>query len=71
LLFAATHASFVGVVAERLLPALAGQTRHTVTQLGAISFAFGLRFWLVRRYAPRRAVAAGAAHRRALKLVID
>ena len=62
LLFAATHASFVGIVAERLLPSLAGETMHIVTQIGTISFAFGLRFWLVRRYAPRRAIAAGVAH---------
>lgn len=62
LLFAATHASFVGIVARTLLPAFAGETMHIVTQLGTISFAFALRFWLVRRYAPRRAIAAGAAH---------
>ena len=54
LLFAATHASLVGIVAKNLLPTLAGETMHTVTQLGTIGFAFALRFWLARRYAQSR-----------------
>jgi hypothetical protein len=51
LLFAATHASFVGLVARTLMPGLAGQEMHALTQLGVIAFAFGLRQWLGRRYA--------------------
>jgi hypothetical protein len=54
LLFAATHASFVGLVARSLMPSLAGEVMHVATQLGTIAFAFALRFWLVRRYAPVR-----------------
>src|SRR5262245_16780676 len=50
LLFAATHASLIGLMARTLMPSLAGDMLHTSTQLGTISFAFLLRFWLVRRY---------------------
>jgi hypothetical protein len=51
LLFAATHASFIGLVARNLFPALAGERMHALTQLGTIAFAYGLRQWLGRRYA--------------------
>ena len=39
LLFAATHASFVGLVARTLMPGLAGQEMHALTQLGVIALA--------------------------------
>ena len=64
LLFAATHASFVGLLARSLLPGLAGEAMHGLTQLGTIAFAYGLRQWLGRRYAglagPPAAAPAGA-----------
>ena len=50
LLFAATHASFVGLLARNLLPALAGEKMHALTQLGTIAFAYGLRQWLGDRF---------------------
>jgi hypothetical protein len=61
LLFAATHASFVGVVGRTLFPAWAGETMHTATQLGTIAFAFVLRHWLVHRYVPQRVEARATA----------
>jgi hypothetical protein len=65
LLFAATHASFVGLLARTLLPGLAGDELHAATQLGTIAFAYGLRQWLGRRYRAGPAapghVAVGAA----------
>jgi len=50
LLFAATHASFIGLLARSFLPQLAGETMHALTQLGALTFAYGLRQWLGQRY---------------------
>jgi hypothetical protein len=52
LLFAATHASFIGLAARTLFPEQAGQEMHAATQLGTIAFAYGLRQWLGRRYGP-------------------
>ena len=50
LLFAATHASFIGLLARNLAPGLAGEAMHPLTQLGTIAFAYGLRQWLGRRF---------------------
>jgi hypothetical protein len=50
LLFAATHASFVGLIARHGLPGLAGEVMHGLTQLGTIAFAYGFRQWLGWRY---------------------
>ena len=50
LLFAATHASFIGLVARQLFPALAGEAMHDLTQLGTIAFAYCLRQWLGHRH---------------------
>lgn len=47
--FAATHASFLGLGLKKLLPVLAGDWMHTVTQLSAISLAYLLRIYLGRR----------------------
>ncbi|MGE0439530.1 MAG: hypothetical protein AB7L66_03065 [Gemmatimonadales bacterium] len=55
-----THASFVGILTRAMLPHLAGETKHTVTQLGTIAAAFGLRFWLVRRFTGARAIPIAA-----------
>ena len=69
LLFAATHASFVGLIARHGLPGLAGEVMHGLTQLGTIAFAYGFRQWLGWRYGrfgavtnapPAKAVAAKA-----------
>lgn len=49
LLFAATHASFMGLVARTFWPSLAGDTMHAATQLGTIAFAYCLRQWLGAR----------------------
>ena len=51
LLFAATHASFIGLLARHLMPDYAGHAMHALTQLGTIAFAYFLRQWLGRRYA--------------------
>jgi hypothetical protein len=50
LLFAATHASFIGLIARHGLPGLAGEVMHGLTQLGTIAFAYGFRQWLGWRY---------------------
>jgi hypothetical protein len=50
LLFAATHASFLGLIARHALPELAGDVMHGLTQLGTIAFAYGFRQWLGWRY---------------------
>ncbi|SRR5579871_754410 len=50
LLFAATHASFVGLLMRSAVPDHAGESMHALTQLGTIAFAYGLRQWLGRRY---------------------
>ena len=50
LLFAATHASFIGLLARNFAPGLAGEAMHALTQLGTIAFAYGLRQWLGRRF---------------------
>ena len=50
LLFAATHASFVGLLARNLVPGLAGEAMHAMTQIGTIAFAYGLRQWLGHRF---------------------
>jgi hypothetical protein len=57
LLFAATHASFVGLLARNLAPELAGEAMHAMTQIGTIAFAYGFRQWLGMRYAGRLAAA--------------
>jgi len=51
LLFAATHASFLGLTLRTLFPEQAGETMHAFSQLGTIAFAWGLRQWLGWRYA--------------------
>ena len=53
LLFAATHASFVGLVLRHLVPAWEGEVLHALTQLGTIAFAYGLRQALGWRYEGR------------------
>jgi hypothetical protein len=64
LLFAATHASFIGLIARYGMPGLAGEVMHGVTQLCTIAFAYGFRQWLGWRYsqfggaAPPRGAAA-------------
>jgi len=50
LLFAATHASFVGLLARTLWPGLSGEPMHALTQIGTIAFAYGFRQWLGVRY---------------------
>lgn len=50
LLFAATHASFIGLVLERVVPGWAGDTLHAATQVGTVAFAYLLRQWMGRRY---------------------
>lgn len=50
LLFAATHASFMGLIARHALPGLAGEVMHGLTQLGTIAFAYAFRQWLGWRY---------------------
>ena len=50
LLFAATHASFVSLIARHGLPGLAGEVMHALTQLGTIAFAYGFRQWLGWHY---------------------
>jgi hypothetical protein len=68
LLFAATHASFIGLLARHALPGLSGEVMHGLTQLGTIAFAYGFRQWLGWRYGqfagpvvgqPKDAAAAG------------
>ena len=54
LLFVATHASFVGIVARTLWPSLAGEAMHTLTQLGVLTLGLALRIWLGRRYLSAR-----------------
>lgn len=44
--FAATHASFLGLGLRKLIPALAGDWMHTVTQVGVIFTAYFLRWYL-------------------------
>jgi hypothetical protein len=56
LLFAATHASFIGIALRTLAPSIAGETLHVMTQLGTIAFAFGLRQVLDLRYGSGRFV---------------
>ena len=63
LLFAATHASFVGLLARALMPQVAGETMHAMTQLGTIAFAYGLRQWLGCRYAGLAGAVPPAARR--------
>jgi hypothetical protein len=58
LLFAATHASFIGLIARHGLPGLAGEIMHGLTQLGTIAFAYGFRQWLGWRYSQVAAAAA-------------
>lgn len=59
LLFAATHASFIGLVMRHLLPEYDGEAMHALTQLGTIAFAYVLRQWMGWRWLSRpRAVAA-------------
>ncbi len=58
LLFAATHASFVGLVLRTLRPEWDGAVLHAMTQLGTIAFAYLLRQALGWRYMGRRAPAA-------------
>jgi hypothetical protein len=50
LLFAATHASFVGLLARSLWPEGAGEPMHALTQIGTIAVAYGFRQWLGVRY---------------------
>jgi hypothetical protein len=50
LLFAATHASFVGLLARNLAPGFAGEAMHAMAQIGMLAFAYGLRQWLGRRF---------------------
>ena len=47
--FAATHASFLGLGLKKLIPVLAGDWMHTITQLSAIGLAYLLRIYLGRR----------------------
>ena len=58
LLFAATHASFVGLVFRTLRPSWDGDILHALTQLGVIASAFLLRQWLGYRYQRRAYVPA-------------
>jgi hypothetical protein len=58
LLFAATHASFIGLIARHGLPGLTGEVMHGLTQLGTIAFAYGFRQWLGWRYSQFGAAAA-------------
>lgn len=53
LLFAATHASFVGLVFRTIRPSWDGDVLHALTQLGVIASAFLLRQWLGYRYQGR------------------
>jgi hypothetical protein len=50
LLFAATHASFSGLVLGRLVPAWEGDVLHGLTQFGAVATAYLLRQWMEQRY---------------------
>lgn len=59
LLFAATHASFVGLVFEWLWPAWRGDELHAMTQLGTIVVAYLLRQWLGWRYQSGPSTAIG------------
>lgn len=54
LLFAATHASFVGLLLRVTLPQYDGRVMHASAQLGTIAFAYLLRQWMARRYQRRR-----------------
>ena len=54
LLFAATHASFIGVLCRYLWPTHGGETMHTLTQLGTIAFAYLLRQALRWRFERQR-----------------
>lgn len=47
--FAATHASFLGLGLKKMIPVLAGDWMHTITQLSAIGLAYLLRLYLGRR----------------------
>ncbi|MEZ5668083.1 MAG: hypothetical protein R3F55_11740 [Alphaproteobacteria bacterium] len=60
LLFAATHASFVGLVFRTLLPAQDGRAMHALTQLGTIALAYLLRQWMGRRFQGEARVPAPA-----------
>ena len=50
LMFAAFHASFVGLAFRVAWPTSEGPTMHTLTQLGTLTIAYALRQWLGRRY---------------------
>ncbi|MEZ5931335.1 MAG: hypothetical protein R3F54_05195 [Alphaproteobacteria bacterium] len=50
LLFAATHASFTGLVLRTLNPAWDGEVLHGLTQFGVIALAYFFRQWLSWRY---------------------
>ena len=47
--FASTRASFLGLGLKKLIPVLAGDWMHTITQLSAIGLAYLLRIYLGRR----------------------
>lgn len=52
LLFAATHASFLGLVLRTVRPDWDGEVLHGLTQFGVIAFAWFLRQWLWRFAVP-------------------
>lgn len=58
LLFAATHASFTGLVLRRLRPDWDGEVLHGLAQFGVIALAWFLRQWLAARYETRARRAA-------------
>ena len=61
LLFAATHASFSGLVIRTLRPAWDGEVLHGLTQFGVIALAYFFRQWLSWRYEASPEMAAQSA----------
>lgn len=59
LLFAATHASFAGLVLRKLRPDWDGEVLHGLTQFGVIALAWFGRQWLAARYERRAPATPG------------
>ena len=60
-LFAATHASFSGLVIRTLRPAWDGEVLHGLTQFGVIALAYFFRQWLSWQYEASPEMAAQSA----------